>query len=895
MAGEKDATGGGGSSSAAFVFCQPPAAGTAQQPRHPYLQSLAAADPTSAGISSEDGSTKGDGSSFQQSSTVVATEDDNSPSHGIGASKPSDWASSADLQGESKASNNASDGSPQDIVVTLESAKGGSERSTKQKKSGAAPEGTSQSIYLADDDVLLFMRFYEGSLFRLGLWYLGCVLSVGILVVIGHWYPGFWLAFNTRPTRLSARDIEKKRRSPFYVAVAAGKNSVDVCRVQKRKLQESVSPALVFPPSMKIPPTEPQDTPTPLPIFVPQSEIRENLAAPDLEIVEDIKTSSVIELDYRSTRFLLHSSGSFVLLSEWRDPTWVSASKLAEGVGPERRAILTDLLGPNLIDLKGRSIPEIFLTEALHPFNIFQIYSIILWCTDDYVPYAIVIAVITIIGMALTVIETKRSIARMRKMSRFVCKVKRLRRIDNRAAAAASAEEEEKVDRMHKSKRQGAVWDLVESTTLVPGDVIDLAAVDGGKIDTVPCDLLLLDSDAIVSEAMLTGESVPVAKSGVPGADVPQLQTATRGSRFDRYCVFGGTQLVRARPADEKDGSEARAVVIQTGFNTAKGSLIRQMLFPREITFKFYRDSFIAIGVLFGLAMLGLIASVVYFVHIGVDPAEIAVRSLDVLTISVPPALPAALSIAITFALARLRSRQIFCTSPQRINVAGMVTAAVFDKTGTLTEEGLSVLGICFPTEKSLGEPVKTHEELVALRVKQSPDSLSLENALATTHDLNYYNGNLLGEPLEASMFQWTGASLLQEEAALMLDAETPALSRDGRPVRSKIVETILPARDEKIDNDGKCRLAIVWQFEFVAALRRMSVIVKRETDPATYIFVKGAAESIGGLCRQDTFPPGYEGQVDRWTHGGYRVLALAGKRLEDADWQTIRSMKRWV
>jgi magnesium-transporting ATPase (P-type) len=71
----------------------------------------------------------------------------------------------------------------------------------------------------------------------------------------------------------------------------------------------------------------------------------------------------------------------------------------------------------------------------------------------------------------------------------------------------------------------------------------------------------------------------------------------------------------------------------------------------------------------------------------------IVVRALDLVTIVVPPALPATLTIGTSFALSRLRKKNIFCISPNRVSVSGTVDVMCFDKTGTLTEEGLDVLG----------------------------------------------------------------------------------------------------------------------------------------------------------------------------------------------------------
>ena len=69
-------------------------------------------------------------------------------------------------------------------------------------------------------------------------------------------------------------------------------------------------------------------------------------------------------------------------------------------------------------------------------------------------------------------------------------------------------------------------------------------------------------------------------------------------------------------------------------------------------------------------------------------------KSLDVLTIVVPPALPAALAVGITYAQKRLKKKNIFTISPKRINLSGSVNLALFDKTGTLTEDGLEFHGV---------------------------------------------------------------------------------------------------------------------------------------------------------------------------------------------------------
>lgn len=51
----------------------------------------------------------------------------------------------------------------------------------------------------------------------------------------------------------------------------------------------------------------------------------------------------------------------------------------------------------------------------------------------------------------------------------------------------------------------------ISSLELVPGDIIEIPE---NKI--MPCDLILLNGNAVLNESMLTGESIPVLKNALP-------------------------------------------------------------------------------------------------------------------------------------------------------------------------------------------------------------------------------------------------------------------------------------------------------------------------------------------------------------------------------------------
>lgn len=93
------------------------------------------------------------------------------------------------------------------------------------------------------------------------------------------------------------------------------------------------------------------------------------------------------------------------------------------------------------------------------------------------------------------------------------------------------------------------------------------------------------------------------------------------------------------------------------------------------------------------MAIVGFCSTLPLMIASGQTTESLIDHSLDLITITVPPALPAAMSCGMIFAINRLKKINIFCISPPRINVAGSVETFVFDKTGTLTEEGLSVFG----------------------------------------------------------------------------------------------------------------------------------------------------------------------------------------------------------
>jgi cation-transporting ATPase 13A2 len=118
------------------------------------------------------------------------------------------------------------------------------------------------------------------------------------------------------------------------------------------------------------------------------------------------------------------------------------------------------------------------------------------------------------------------------------------------------------------------------------------------------------------------------------------------------------------------------------------------------------------------------------------------------------------LTIGTTFAIDRLRKSSIFCISPNRVNIGGKINVICFDKTGTLTEEGLDVLGVR-TIDRQDRRFSELHSEVVDVPSEGGPGGRTLLlHALTTCHALKLIDGELIGDPLDIKMFEYTGWTL---------------------------------------------------------------------------------------------------------------------------------------
>uniref|UniRef100_A0A8C7FBI3 ATPase 13A3 n=1 Tax=Oncorhynchus kisutch TaxID=8019 RepID=A0A8C7FBI3_ONCKI len=472
-------------------------------------------------------------------------------------------------------------------------------------------------------------------------------------------------------------------------------------------------------------------------------------------------------------------------------------------------------------------VPRSLPLQVLNPFYIFQLFSVILWSADEYYYYAVAIVFMSVISIATSLYTIKKQYVMLHDM-----------------VAAHS------IVRVSVCRANNDIEEAL-STDLVPGDVMVIPS--NGTI--MPCDAVLVSGTCIVNESMLTGESVPVTKTNLPnpGEGDKEGDGAYSMEEHKRHTLFCGTHIIQTR---FYSGELVKAVVVRTGFSTAKGQLVRSILYPKPTDFKLYRDAYLFLLCLVAIAGIGFVYSIVLSIMNKVPAKTIIIESLDIITITVPPALPAAMTAGIVYAQRRLKRIGIFCISPQRINICGQLNLVCFDKTGTLTEDGLDLWGVQRVDNGSfhLSEENAYKESLVKSQFVA---------CMATCHSLTKIDGQLSGDPLDLKMFEATG---------WVSDRNWTF--------------NLCPSLFLNPSN--------VFHFPFSSALQRMCVVARLLGEKRMDAYLKGAPEVVASLCKKDTVPEDFADVLEDYTKQGFRVIALAHRRLESKlTWHKVQNINR--
>jgi P-type Ca2+ transporter type 2C len=395
-------------------------------------------------------------------------------------------------------------------------------------------------------------------------------------------------------------------------------------------------------------------------------------------------------------------------------------------------------------------------------------------------------------------------------------------------------------------RRDGVVKD-VESTALVPGDLILLEAGD-----VVPADGRILSSATLeLQEAALTGESAPVPKDGAAILDADTVL----GDRTN--LVFQNTQVTRGT---------AISVVTATGQATEMGRIADMVTSTHRsrsplqqeldgMTKAFGLVAWLAVGV---IAVAGLAR--------GQNTETLLLLCISTAISAIPTGLPTFVQAMLSSGAQRLAASKAVVKTLTDVETLGGTTVINSDKTGTLTLNAMTATTMLAGGEwfKIQGGGYRKTGAITGVAGAEPPDFSRLALGLALSSDATVGDDeSVIGDPTEAA--------LVVLAAKMGVDAEE---TRRSLPRRAEV----------PFDSTYKFMATFHDRPDWLAA----GILHDRH-----FTTVKGAPDIIIDRCASALWHGELTPMADvreeiqaanqELSERGLRVLAFAAKDLDDA------------
>lgn len=335
-----------------------------------------------------------------------------------------------------------------------------------------------------------------------------------------------------------------------------------------------------------------------------------------------------------------------------------SSSGLSNGEAKLRLA----KYGPNAVAHEAqRGVIRRFLTLLASPLSLLLLALALVNFSTGQTWSAIVIAIMVILSSLLSFVQEYRSDKAAERLRSMVGTTVTVARADHAPARRQPSTQAEPASVNAPQKLE------LPLAQIVPGDIVFLSVGD-----LVPADVRILASkDLFVSQASLTGESLPVEKFA-PAVDAKPTSTLDLDN-----IAFMGTDVV---------SGTATVLVLATGAHTCFGHIAAELAGQRELT-SFDRgvNQFIWLMVRVMLVMVPLV-----FVVNGITKGDWLEALLFAVAVAVglaPEMLPMIITINLAKGALAMSGKKVIVKRLNAIQNFGAMDVLCTDKTGTLTQD----------------------------------------------------------------------------------------------------------------------------------------------------------------------------------------------------------------
>ncbi|GES94784.1 P-type II D ATPase [Rhizophagus clarus] len=382
-----------------------------------------------------------------------------------------------------------------------------------------------------------------------------------------------------------------------------------------------------------------------------------------------------------------------------------------------------------------------------------------------------------------------------------------------------------------------------------------------------------------VDEALLTGESLPVAKS----VDVIQEHDKPLGDRINM--IFSSTIVTKGR---------GKGIAVNTGMKTEIGKIAKTLASSSVVTrTPLQKKLEIFAYALFGLAII--LAIIVFGVNKWKVNDEVAIYAISIGISVIPEGLVAVITLTMAFGVRQMAKNYAIVRKLNALEALGSVTNICSDKTGTLTQSKMIATDAWIPGDGSYrisGRNGFSPEGDIYRCGTSGASEIEVEDEKVTPDNMGYAFTRLVQASALCNMAVIKkGKGESNDEWHAIGDPTESALQVFAH--KAGLPKPVLTAEPFKFE--------LVQEYAFDTELKRMSVVCKEKSTDAYYVFLKGATESVLNQCTRiqlgeneanldrEKFEPELYSELEKLANKGMRVLSLAYRRVIKTDVEILK------